>query len=119
MPADFWSLLGMLLAVVVILAAAWWVTTLVARQGTLALPGLAEARSGGEFCVLRQIPISRTERLVLVRLNSRVLLLGVAQGGVSLLAELAEEDAAAWLQNKDAKSEAAEGSGGVFRRFLH
>jgi len=40
MPAGVGSLLGMLLAVVAILALAWWVTSLIARQGTLALPGL-------------------------------------------------------------------------------
>ena len=39
MPAGVGSLLGMLLAVVAILALAWWVTSLIARQGTLALPG--------------------------------------------------------------------------------
>ena len=69
MPAGVGSLLGMLLAVVAILALAWWVTSLIARQGTLALPGLAVAGSASDFCVLRQIPISRTERLLLVRLN--------------------------------------------------
>ena len=100
MPAGVGSLLGMLLAVVAILALAWWVTSLIARQGTLALPGLAVAGSASDFCVLRQIPISRTERLLLVRLNQRCLLLGVAQGGVTLLAELTEEESQTWLEKK-------------------
>ena len=116
MPAGVGSLLGMLLAVVAILALAWWVTSLIARQGTLALPGLAVAGSASDFCVLRQIPISRTERLLLVRLNQRCLLLGVAQGGVTRLAELTEEESQTWLENQPG----GPGTAGVdFRRFLH
>lgn len=118
MPADFWSLLGMLLAVIAILFLAWWVTSLVARQGALKLPGLVDSRQGGELCVLRQIPVSRTERLILVRLNQRCLLLGAAQGGVTLLAELTEAEAQPWLQSKGKPDEAAPG-GRDFRRFLH
>lgn len=113
MPAGVGSLLGMLLAVIAILALAWWVTSLIARQGTLALPGLAAA---GDLCVLRQIPVSRTERLLLVRLNQRCLLLGAAQGGVTLLAELTEEESQAWLEARPGASGAA---GGDFRQFLH
>ena len=106
MPAGVGSLLGMLLAVVAILALAWWVTSLIARQGTLALPGLAVAGSASDFCVLRQIPISRTERLLLVRLNQRCL----------LLAELTEEESQTWLENQPG----GPGTAGVdFRRFLH
>ena len=94
MPAGVGSLLGMLLAVVAILALAWWVTSLIARQGTLALPGLAVAGSASDFCVLRQIPISRTERLLL----------------------LTEEESQTWLENQPG----APGTAGVdFRRFLH
>ena len=116
MPAGVGSLLGMLLAVVAILALAWWVTSLIARQGTLALPGLAVAGSASVFCVLRQIRISRTERFLLVRLNQRCLLLGVAQGGVTLLAELTEEESQTWLENQPG----GPGTAGVdFRRFLH
>lgn len=116
MPAGVGSLLGMLLAVIAILALAWWVTSLIARQGTLALPGLAAGGGAGDLCVLRQIPVSRTERLLLVRLNQRCLLLGAAQGGVTLLAELTEEESQAWLEARPGASGAA---GGDFRRFLH
>lgn len=117
MPTGVGSLLGMLLAVVAILALAWWVTSLIARQGTLALPGPAAAGGAGELCVLRQIPISRTERLLLVRLNQRCLLLGAAQGGVTLLAELTEEESQIWLGSLSGQSGGS--AGADFRRFLH
>lgn len=108
MLGEIGSLLGMLLAVAIILFLAWWVTSLVARQGVgglLAAPGGHGKVFGGvsgELYVLRQIPVGRGERLVLVRLHERCLLLGVAQGGVSLLAELSEDEAAPWLEQPDA-----------------
>lgn len=108
MLGEIGSLLGMLLAVAIILFLAWWVTSLVARQGVgglLAAPGgrgkVFGGFGGGELCVLRQIPIGRGERLVLVRLHERCLLLGVAQGGVSLLSELSEDEAAPWLEQPE------------------
>ena len=106
---GFWSLLGMLLVVVLILAAAYVVTRMIARQGALSFGGVA-ARGVEELYVLRQIPVGRSERLVLVRLHQRCLLLGAAQGGVSLLAELTPEEAEPWL---------AEAPGGDFLRLLH
>ncbi len=108
---EITSLLGMLLAVIVILVLAWWVTSLIARQGLAGLTGVAKAKPE-ELGVLRQIPVSRTERLVLVRLHNRCLLLGVAQGGISLLAELTEEEALPWLEKT------AEPGANDFRRLM-
>ena len=107
---EIGSLLGMLLAVAVILFAAWWVTSLIARQGVGAkfFGGISNSHADGtEFCVLRQIPVGRGARLLLVRLQERCLLLGVAQGGVSLLAELTAEEAAPWLNQNDLNGPAA------------
>lgn len=87
------QLLGMLACVAGILALAYAATRLIGRYGA---PMLTAGRMG-ELCVLRQIPVGRAERLVLVRVHEKCLLLGVAQGGVSVLAELSEEDSAKWL----------------------
>ena len=83
----------MLAAVLLILALAYAASRLVGKYGA-GLPGAAHM---GELYVLRQIPVGRVERLVLVRVHQRCLLLGVAQGGISVLAELSEEDSAKWL----------------------
>ena len=39
--------------------------------------------------------------MVFVRLDQRCLLFGVTSGGISLLAELTEEEAAKWLQKRE------------------
>jgi len=111
---EIGSLLGMLLVVIVILFMAWWVTSLIARRGLAGLPGMPKMLGAGpdEFCVLRQIPIGRNERLLLVRLHERCLLLGSAQGGVSLLAELTADEAEPWLQQPP------ESSAADFRKLL-
>ena len=85
------SLVGMLLTTVAVLALAYWVTRWVAQRGTSGLPGPA----GQDLKVLWQVSLGKAERLVLVRLDQRCLLLGVTSGGISLLAELTEEELSA------------------------
>ena len=91
------SLVGMLLTTVAVLALAYLVTRWVAQRGTSGLPGPA----GQDLKVLWQVSLGKAERLVLVRLDQRCLLLGVTSGGISLLAELTEEEAAKWLQKRE------------------
>lgn len=112
MLGEIGSMLGMLLAVIIILFMAWWVTSLIARHGISGLPGVAAGQNANELCVLRQIPVSRNERLLLVRLHDRCLLLGAAQGGVSLLTELTEAEAEPWLRQPP------EGASADFRKLL-
>ncbi len=45
---------------------------------------------------LAQLNVGKSERLLVVRLGSRCLLLGVTAGGISPLAELTEEEVAQW-----------------------
>lgn len=96
MGQDVWTLLGMLATAAAILVLAHYVTKWVAgRSGLRTMAG-----ASGGFQVLGQISVGRNERLTLVRLESRCLLLGVTAGGISLLAELTEEEAARWLQKR-------------------
>lgn len=96
MPEGVLSLLGMLLTVGVVLVLAYWCTKLIAGRG---IPGLARSGSGSEnMCLLWQLHIGKNERLVLLRVHSRCLLLGVTGGGIQLLAELTEDEAAQWLE---------------------
>ncbi len=86
----------MLAGVTAILVLAYFAARLVGTYG--GIPG--GPRTGG-LCVLRQIPVGRAERLALVRVNQKCLLLGVAQGGVTVLCELSEEESAKWLETAE------------------
>lgn len=98
------ELLGMLAATAAILALAYFAARLIGTYGAGSIPGGARME---ELCVLRQIPVGRAERIVLVRVHQKCLLLGVAQGGVTVLAELSEEDSAKWLEDAGAVKEPA------------
>lgn len=89
-----WTLLGMLLTAAAVLAAAYGVTRWIASRGAMTF---SATKGGGELRVLRSIPVGRDQRLLLVRLHQRVLLLGTGTSGVSLLTELTEEEARVWL----------------------
>lgn len=98
MGGNILSLVGMLLTVVLVLALAYWCTKLIGRRG---LPGWAAGAGGGErIQILWQASLGKSERLVLVRVNERCLLLGVTGGGINVLTELTDEEAADWLQKK-------------------
>ena len=90
------SLLGMLLTVIAVLALAYWCTRWIGQRG---MPGWARGAAGGEkLQLLWQVSLGKGERLVLVRVHERCLLLGVTGGGISVLTELTEQEAAGWLQ---------------------
>jgi len=97
-PDNLLSLIAMLLTMVGVLVLAWVVARWVGRHGG---GGALTGGSGDErFQVLRQIALGQGQRLLLVRLGERCLLVGVASGGVSLLCELSEEEARTWLAPK-------------------
>lgn len=90
------SLLGMLITVLLILLLAYWVTRFIGQRG---LPGWARGvQNSGGLRVMWQLSLGKGERLVLVRLHERCLLLGVSGGGITVLTELTQEEAARWLQ---------------------
>jgi len=89
------SLVMMLVTTAGILALAWAVTRWVGRRGGGSV--LAGGSGDERFRVLRQLSIGQGQRLLLVRLGERCLLIGAASGNVSLLAELSQEEASAWL----------------------
>ena len=102
------------LGLVVLLA---YVTLKLLKAG----PGM-QGGSGSPVRFLRSVPVGRNERVTLVAYRGEVFLLGVAQGGVTLLARMEEEpppegDAApvqsAWLAErfKAAMSAARRGDG--------
>lgn len=102
MPQGVLSLLGMLLTIVAILALAYWCTRLIARGG---LPGFPRAGGAGaeNMALLWQHNVGKNERLVLVRVHSRCLLLGVTGQSIQVITELTEEEARQWLEEEPPK----------------
>ena len=97
------SFLWMLVCVVLIIGLAYWFTKYVAGRGALG------AFSGGRRMeVLDRLPLGRDQRVVLAGGGERYLLLGAGTAGVTLLAELTREEAAAW---KPPEAEAGEKPG--------
>ena len=104
------SFLWMLACVVLIIGLAYWFTKYVAGRGALG------AFSGGRRMeVLARLPLGRDQSVVLARVGERYLLLGAGTAGVTLLAELTGEEAAAWK----APETAAEGKPGFQEAFLN
>lgn len=78
---------------------AYWFTKYVAGRG---FAGGAGGKATGELCVLAQLGLGKGQRLLVIRLGQRCLLLGVAAESISLLTELTEEEAALWTQGAQA-----------------
>lgn len=92
MPEAILSVLGSLALVAAVLALAYHATRYAAGRG-LGRAGRARALE-----LLDRLPLGRNEYLAVVRVSTRHLLLGIAAGGVTLLCELTEEEAALWRQ---------------------
>ncbi len=85
------SLMWMLLCVVVIIVLAYLFTRYVA--GRRGFGGIGAPGGTGRFKALARLPLGREQSAVLIQAGKRYLLLGVAPSGVTLLAELTEEEA--------------------------
>ena len=89
--ASLASFLWMLVCVILIIGLAYWFTKYVAGRGALG------AFSGGRRMeVIDRLSLGRDQSVVLARVGERYLLLGAGTAGVTLLAELTEEEAASW-----------------------
>lgn len=85
------SLMWMLLCVVVIIVLAYLFTKYVA--GRKGLVGFGGPGGTGRFKALARLSLGREQSAVLIQAGERYLLLGVAPSGVTLLAELTQEEA--------------------------
>ncbi len=93
------SLIWLLVCVLVIIALAYLFTRYVAGRGGLG--GLGMASGGERFKVLTRLSLGREQSLALVQAGERYLLLGVTPSGVSLVAELTQEEAQALYASSD------------------
>lgn len=92
------SFVWMVVCIVLIIGLAYWFTRNVAGRGAF-----GAFQTGRRMEVLDQLPLGRDQRVVLARAGGRCLLLGVTPAGITLLAELTEEEAAAWKQPQAAE----------------
>ncbi len=91
------TLIGMLAVMAAVLVLAYYVTRWVAVHGA---PNFATGRTDDALCVLRQVNVGRSERLLLVRVNERCLLIGVTPASMDVLAELSEEESERWMNTE-------------------
>ena len=103
------SFLWLIICVVLIIGLAYWFTRFVAKRG-----GFGAFQAGRQMEILDQLLLGRDQRMVLARAGGRYLLLGATPAGITLLAELTEEEAAAW---KREPPRAAEGKPGFKEAF--
>lgn len=89
---ELLSLLGMILALLLVLGGCYLVT----RWAGTGLGGGSLGRGGARMQVVERMAVGRDQALLIVRLGERYLLLGSSSAGVSLLAELTEEEGALW-----------------------
>lgn len=91
------SLLGMLVVIAGILVMAWLCTRAIGKYG---VPGSSNRGKSEELSVLRQISIGRNQRLVLLRVGERCLLLGVTEQCITVLTEMEHTEAEDWLREE-------------------
>ena len=89
------TLAGMVLTVILVIGLAYWFTRYVV--GGRHLGGLGLSPKNGKLQLLAQLPVGKDQRLAVVRAGDRFFLLGMTPQNITLLAELTEEEAAAWV----------------------
>ena len=108
------SFLWLLVSVLLVIGLAYWFTRYVAGRGLL-----GPTQSGRRMEVLGQLALGRDQKLVLIQAGGRCLLLGVSSASITLLAELTEEEAAAWRETPEGKTEGGTAPGAAgFREAL-
>ena len=104
MPGEeILSVLWVLVCTVAVLALCYYVT-----RRLNCLPAFSRYAGGipreGRLEVLSRVPLGKDQSLVMAAVGKRCFLLGCAAGSVSLLTELTEKEAAAWMTRREEKS---------------
>ena len=91
LPEEVLQLIWALLVVAAVAVLAWLFTRFVAGRasgGSMALPRERPVK------LLAQLSVGREQRVLLIQVGEQYYLLGAAQGGVTLLDKLSEEESA-------------------------
>lgn len=90
------SVAGMLIAIVVVIGLAYWFTRYVVGNRLFLGMGPTGTR---QMQVLEQLPVGKEQRLIVVRVGARYLLLGITGQNISVLVEFTAEEAERWMQD--------------------
>ena len=112
---DLLSLLGILMVLLLVLAGCYlftrWAGT--GLSGKFFVPGAPRRMK-----VLERLPVGKDQALLVVQLAERYFLLGSSPSGVSLLAELTEEEGALWSESEPISGVEAGRKPPDFQEFL-
>lgn len=81
------SLLGMLALVTIVLVLAYAFTRFIAGKGGA---GRYRAGNGGSVSMLEQFPLGKDQRLAVVKIGERYLVVGITPASITLVAELTQ-----------------------------
>ena len=81
---ELFSLFSAIFMVVLVLLLAWWFSRQLGSR-------YMKASSDQNIRILEQIRLGTDQRLLLMKMRERVVLIGVSQAGIQLLAELGED----------------------------
>ena len=112
MGEEIGSLLWALLVTGIVLVLAYWFTRHVVGR----MSGGGTVR-GRRISVLEQVTVGKEQKLLLARMGERLYFLAVTPGGVTILRELSEEEAAQWMPPEN-PAPAAENFAQALRRVL-
>ena len=94
---EYWpqilSVIGLLAVTVLVLVGAWWFTRWI---GPGLGGGLFAVGKGGRLQVLDRAMVGRDQAVLVLKAGQRYLLLGCTPAGLTLLAELKQEEGELW-----------------------
>ncbi len=99
LDSPWLSLLGMVVVMAAIIGLAYVCTRCIAAGSWAGAAGLPRRKEG--LSVLTQAPLGKDQRLAVVQAGKRYFLVGATPQNITLLAELEEAEAAAWLEAPD------------------
>lgn len=109
MPLDnpWASVLGMVIVVAVVIVLSYLFTRYIVGGSWARATGFPRKNEG--LSVLVQTPIGKDQRLAVVQAGGRYFLVGITPQNISMLAELTEEESAAWMEKTDGQGSAQQG----------
>ena len=113
MVQEVLLLLKALLITVLVLVLAYWFTRHMAGR----MAGGSRVR-GRCITVLEQVCVGKESKLLLARLGDRLYFLAMTPGGITILREVTEEEAASWTGPESSPAETPDSFAQAIRRVL-
>lgn len=117
MVQEVLLLLKALLITVLVLVLAYWFTRHMAGRMAGRMAGGSHVR-GRCITVLEQVSVGKESKLLLARLGDRLYFLAMTPGGITILREVTEEEAASWTGPESSPAETPDSFAQAIRRVL-